>query len=42
MRKVAGAEDQQQQHERMTVLLYNFGGDGVRDAADPYAMTGKG
>ena len=26
----------------VTVLLYNFVGDGVRDAADPYAMTGKG
>ena len=25
-----------------TVLLYNFVGDGVRDAADPYAMSGKG
>ena len=24
------------------VLLYNFVGDGVRDAADPYAMSGKG
>ena len=27
--------------ERMMVLLYNFV-DGVRAAADPYAMTGKG
>ena len=26
----------------VTVLLYNFVGDGVRDAADPYALTGKG
>ena len=25
-----------------TVLLYNFVGDGVRDAADPYAMGGRG
>lgn len=27
---------------RMTALLHNFVGDGVHDAADPYAMTGKG
>ena len=26
----------------VTVLLYNFVGDGVRDAADPYALSGKG
>ena len=26
----------------VTVLLYNFVGDGLRDAADPYAMTGRG
>ena len=26
----------------VTVLLYNFVGDGLRDAADPYAMSGKG
>ena len=26
----------------VTVLLYNFVGDGLRDAADPYAMGGKG
>ena len=26
----------------LTVLLYNFVGDGVRDAADPYALSGKG
>ena len=26
----------------VTVLLYNFIGDGVRDAADPYALSGKG
>ena len=25
----------------VTVLLYNFVGDGVRDAADPYALSGK-
>ena len=25
-----------------TVLLYNFVGGGLRDAADPYAMTGRG
>ena len=25
-----------------TVLLYNFVGDGLRDAADPYAMSGRG
>ena len=25
-----------------TVLLYNFVGDGLRDAADPYAMSGGG
>ena len=26
----------------VTVLLYNFMGDGLRDAADPYAMSGRG
>ena len=26
----------------VTVLLYNFVGDGLRDAADPYAMSGRG
>ena len=26
----------------VTVLLYNFFGDGLRDAADPYAMSGNG
>ena len=25
-----------------TVLLYNFVGVGLRDAADPYTMSGKG
>ena len=25
-----------------TVLLYNFVGDGLRDTADPYAMSGTG
>ena len=26
----------------VAVLLYNFVGDGLRDAADPYAMSGRG